>query len=224
MFAFCNCSRCKIRWHSLQIHFLFLAPPPILVNKLYIQGFWRMSLYRTCALHLLRAPSERCGLLSSYEGPLFLIITVGGVHLGPLGMSPSIGPSYLLRAIMRMGRIWWNDNWRGKPKSSEKTCLSATLSTTNPTWPDRARNRAVAVGSQRLTTWAMAQPKGHVIQNQIEYHISWRFYQIFLYANWRTLEWENNLLQKFGRLYLSRYFMLWEVLKRNIESRLRSLG
>jgi hypothetical protein len=29
-------------------------------------------------------------------------------------------------------RIWWN---AGKPKYSEKTRLSATLSTTNPTWP-----------------------------------------------------------------------------------------
>jgi hypothetical protein len=29
-------------------------------------------------------------------------------------------------------RNWWND-WQGKPKYSEKTCLSAALSTTNPT-------------------------------------------------------------------------------------------
>jgi hypothetical protein len=32
-------------------------------------------------------------------------------------------------------RIWWNE-WQGKPKYSEKTCPGATLSTTNPTWPD----------------------------------------------------------------------------------------
>jgi hypothetical protein len=30
---------------------------------------------------------------------------------------------------------WWNEGWQGKPKYSEKTCPSATLSTTNPTWP-----------------------------------------------------------------------------------------
>jgi hypothetical protein len=30
----------------------------------------------------------------------------------------------------------WNENWQGKPKYLEKTCLSATLPTTNPTWPD----------------------------------------------------------------------------------------
>jgi hypothetical protein len=31
----------------------------------------------------------------------------------------------------------WNEIDRGKPKYSEKTCPSATLSTTNPTWPPR---------------------------------------------------------------------------------------
>jgi hypothetical protein len=32
---------------------------------------------------------------------------------------------------------WWNEAWQGKPKYSENTCTSATLSTTNPimTWP-----------------------------------------------------------------------------------------
>jgi hypothetical protein len=42
-------------------------------------------------------------------------------------------------------RIWWNDDWQGKPKYSEKTCPRATSSTTNPTWPDRARTRAATV-------------------------------------------------------------------------------
>jgi hypothetical protein len=30
-------------------------------------------------------------------------------------------------------RNWWNKDWQGKPKYSEKICHSATLSTTNPT-------------------------------------------------------------------------------------------
>jgi hypothetical protein len=30
-------------------------------------------------------------------------------------------------------RNWWNEDWQGKPKYSEKTCPSATSSTTNPT-------------------------------------------------------------------------------------------
>jgi hypothetical protein len=33
-------------------------------------------------------------------------------------------------------RNWWNKDWQGKPKYSEKTYPSATLSTTNPTWLD----------------------------------------------------------------------------------------
>jgi hypothetical protein len=55
-------------------------------------------------------------------------------------------------------RIWWNEDWQGKPKYSEKTCPSATLSATDPTYQSRARTRAAAVGSQRLTAWAMARP------------------------------------------------------------------
>jgi hypothetical protein len=35
---------------------------------------------------------------------------------------------------------WWNEDWQGKPKYSEKTCPSATLSTTNATWPDPGSN------------------------------------------------------------------------------------
>jgi hypothetical protein len=35
---------------------------------------------------------------------------------------------------------WWNEYWQGKPKYSQKTCPSATLSTTNPTWPDPGSN------------------------------------------------------------------------------------
>jgi hypothetical protein len=33
-------------------------------------------------------------------------------------------------------KIWWNEDCQGKPKYSEKTRPRATLSTTNPTWPD----------------------------------------------------------------------------------------
>jgi hypothetical protein len=51
-----------------------------------------------------------------------------------------------------------NGFWQSKPKYSEKTCPDATLSTTNPTCQTRARTRAAAVGSQRLTASAMARP------------------------------------------------------------------
>jgi hypothetical protein len=35
---------------------------------------------------------------------------------------------------------WRNEDWQGNPKYSEKTCPSATLSTTNPTWPEPGSN------------------------------------------------------------------------------------
>jgi hypothetical protein len=35
---------------------------------------------------------------------------------------------------------WWNEDWQGKTKYSKKTCPSAILSTTNPTWPDPCAN------------------------------------------------------------------------------------
>jgi hypothetical protein len=48
---------------------------------------------------------------------------------------------------------WWNKNWQGKLKYSGKTCPSATLSTTNPTWHDLGH-----CGGKPATAWAMAQP------------------------------------------------------------------
>jgi hypothetical protein len=40
-------------------------------------------------------------------------------------------------------RNWWNEDWQGELKYSEKTCPSDTLSTTNPTWlnPDLSQSR-----------------------------------------------------------------------------------
>jgi hypothetical protein len=37
-------------------------------------------------------------------------------------------------------RNWWNEDWQGKPKYSEKTCPNVTLSTTNPTCLDPGLN------------------------------------------------------------------------------------
>jgi hypothetical protein len=59
------------------------------------------------------------------------------------------------------GWLWswrnrWND-WQGKPKYSEKTCLSVAFPPQTP-HATRTRTRAAAVGSQRLTAWATALP------------------------------------------------------------------
>jgi hypothetical protein len=57
---------------------------------------------------------------------------LGGVRLSPLGTSATNWP-----IVPAPGDRWWwvwssrwNENWQGKPKYWEKTCPSATLSTT----------------------------------------------------------------------------------------------
>jgi hypothetical protein len=60
------------------------------------------------------------------------IFSLGRVRLSPLGTSATVGLLYQPRMIDDddYGAI---GGWQGKPKYSEKTCPSATLSTTNPT-------------------------------------------------------------------------------------------
>jgi hypothetical protein len=72
--------------------------------------------------------------------PVSLVSWVG-VGLSTLGTLATNWPN----VPAPYGRWWvwssrWNDNWRGNPKYSEKTCLSVTLSATNPTWPDLGFN------------------------------------------------------------------------------------
>jgi hypothetical protein len=64
------------------------------------------------------------------------------VRLSPLGTSATNWP-IVSAPDDRWWWMWssrWNEIWQGKPKYSEKTCTSATLSTRNPTWPDLASN------------------------------------------------------------------------------------
>jgi hypothetical protein len=66
---------------------------------------------------------------------------VSGMELSPLycGQLWTIVPA----SDDRWGWLWnnwWNEYWQGKLKYSEKTCPSAILSTTNPTWPDPGSN------------------------------------------------------------------------------------
>jgi hypothetical protein len=82
-----------------------------------------------------------------------------GVRLSPLGMSATFWPI----APAQVDRWWvwssrWNDNWQGKPKYSEKTSPNSTFPPQIPHDPTWARTRAAALGSRRLTAWAMALP------------------------------------------------------------------
>jgi hypothetical protein len=72
-----------------------------------------------------------------------LFFLEGWVRLCPLGTSATIWPTSILPAPDD-GWWWvwsnrWNE-WQGNPKYSEKSCLDATLSSTNPTWPDLGSN------------------------------------------------------------------------------------
>jgi hypothetical protein len=60
--------------------------------------------------------------------------------LGPLGTSATEWPIVPAPGDYVDGEFWWNEDWQGKHKYSEKTCPSATLSTTNPTWLDPGLN------------------------------------------------------------------------------------
>jgi hypothetical protein len=57
----------------------------------------------------------------------------------------------------------WNENWQGKPKYSEKTCLSATLSTTNATWPVQSSNPCRGGEPQRSSEprYSCLRRRGH---------------------------------------------------------------
>jgi hypothetical protein len=84
----------------------------------------------------------------------FNLLSGGWVQLGPLSKAATGWPIVACPRWL-WWRIWWNENWQGKPNYSEKTRHSATLPTTNTTWPDPGSNPG---RRQRLTAWAMVRP------------------------------------------------------------------
>jgi hypothetical protein len=75
-------------------------------------------------------------------------------------------------------RIWWNEDWQGKPKYSEKTCPSATLATTNPTWPDPDSNTGRRRGkpaTNRLSYGAATAMSGNLQHIWTQWNGAWRW-------------------------------------------------
>jgi hypothetical protein len=62
------------------------------------------------------------------------------VRLCPRGTSATDWPILSVPDDRWVCSSQWDENCQWKPKYSEKTCRSATLSTTNPTWPDLVSN------------------------------------------------------------------------------------
>jgi hypothetical protein len=83
---------------------------------------------------------------------VFFFFSFLGWGKSPLGTSGTIWP--IVPAPDDKWWVWssrWNENWQGKPKYSEKTCPRATLSTTNPTWPDLGLNPGRRRGEKPVT-------------------------------------------------------------------------
>jgi hypothetical protein len=82
-----------------------------------------------------------------------------GVRLRPLGTVATVW--YIVPAPHDRWWLWsnrWNVNWQGKPKYSEKTCPSATLSTTNPTL--RGLERGLPLWEVICNKWAWKPMNG----------------------------------------------------------------
>jgi hypothetical protein len=74
------------------------------------------------------------GVTAQNMALLIFFIILSGVRLSLLVLRPLL--AYCTSPRCWLWRDWWNEDWQGKPKYSEKTCPGATLSTTNPTWLD----------------------------------------------------------------------------------------
>jgi hypothetical protein len=82
----------------------------------------------------------------------FFLVSWGGVRLSPLSRSATNWP-IVPAPDDKLWWAWssrWNENPQGKPKYSQKPCPSATLSTTNPMWPDLGSNLGLRGGKPKL--------------------------------------------------------------------------
>jgi hypothetical protein len=104
-------------------YFLWLCLKKVQEYQLKIQTYAKNSLYETMlwyATFFVHSWNQRgMGLSPLYCG-----------HSWPIVPAPRDRWWWLWSN-------WWDEDWQGKPKYSEKTYPSCKLSTTNPTWPDQ---------------------------------------------------------------------------------------
>jgi hypothetical protein len=111
-----------------------------------------------------------------------------GLRLCSLGTSASIWP-----IVPSLDDGWWWtwsnqwNGWKGKTKYSEKTCRSAALSTTNPTWPELGSN------------------PGHRGWKPATYRLSWQF--MYMLCECFFSPYPNNLIVVI--VFLIRSICLW---------------
>jgi hypothetical protein len=113
---------------------IYVVPPPnsgsVQANSKLVGLPWNIPFQHLSVILIF--------LLLIHDHPGFFLVSWGGVRLGPLGTSATNWP--IVPAPDDRWWVWssrWNKNWQGKPKYSEETCPSASLSTT---CPDRGSN------------------------------------------------------------------------------------
>jgi hypothetical protein len=93
-------------------------------------------------------------------GSFLFLLCWASLRLIPLGTSVIIWPILLALDDRWVWRRWWNENWQGKPKYSEKACPATTLSTTNPKRHDLGSNtgcRSEKKGINRLNNGTICE-------------------------------------------------------------------
>jgi hypothetical protein len=127
-------------YHSMYLRLIFTIRFNILPSASYLVPFFSflglaLILLTSCgrSVCIVRLRTTGHGVFSFW----------GRVRLSPLGTLTTNWP-----IVPATGDRWWwwLLNCQGKPKYSEKTCTSVTLSTTNPTWRDMGSNRGCRIG------------------------------------------------------------------------------
>jgi hypothetical protein len=145
----CICPCCEhCPWLAIEL----LQAVMLLSHVFELETWWHIFLFPSCK----QAESTHFGSFSPPFG--------GGVEPSPLLLKP-------LLSYCTSPRWWWwwwwvwssrlndsSNDCQGKPKYLEETRLSSALSTTNPTWLDRARTQAAAMEGWQLIAWATARP------------------------------------------------------------------
>jgi hypothetical protein len=91
----------------------------------------------------------------------FIIINIilSGVRLSPLGTAATVGLLYQPQMTWWwLWSNWWNEVGRGSRSTRRKPATALLCPPQIPHDLTRIRTRAAAVGSQRLTAWAMVRP------------------------------------------------------------------
>jgi hypothetical protein len=110
---------------------------PLIISSFVSVVWWFKLYFGVRLIHLKREVQLQ------YSNNISLV-SWGGVRSSSFGTLTNVWP---IRAASVdrwwwLWSNWWNEDWQGKRKYSEKTCPGATLFTTNPTWLDPSSNRS----------------------------------------------------------------------------------